>query len=290
MSDYILFTDSSADLPWGFYKEYKVEFIPMHVTMNDSEVYVDNGAMDSKTFYQKMRDGVVFKTSMFTEYQFIEAFEPFLKDGKDIIYLGITAGLSGSHEGAMRARAQLLETYPDRRIYAPQTSAVSLGLGLLVHETVKQRDAGLGFNELCDWIGANMLTVHHRFTVDDLMFLFRGGRVSRAKAVMGTVLSMKPLLHVDIEGKLVNHGKVRGRKASLLGLVDEMRQYCEGNDLDTIAICHGDCEDEAVFVLDEIKKIYSVKNAIINPLAAAIGTHVGPGCMAVFFIGKKRVD
>jgi DegV family protein with EDD domain len=287
---YILFTDSSADLPWGYYKENTVEFVSMNVTMGDAETYVDDGSMDSKTFYQKMRDGVVFKTSMFTEGQFIDAWEPFLQKGVDIFYLGLTAGLSGSHEGACRAREALMEKYPDRKIYAPQTSAVSLGLGLLVHEAVKQRDAGLDFDALRKWAENTMLTIHHRFTVDDLMFLFRGGRVSRAKAVMGTVLGMKPRMHASVEGKLVNHGKVRGRKASLIGLVEEMREYCDEKDLDTIAICHGDCEEDAQFVLEEVKKYYNVKNAIINPLAAAIGTHVGPGCMALFFIGKMRTE
>jgi DegV family protein with EDD domain len=287
---YILFTDSSADLPWNYYKERDVQFIPMQVSMDDKETYIDNGSMTSETFYQKLSDGVVFKTSMFTEIQYTEAFEPFLKDGKDIVYLGITAGLSGSHEGAVRARAQLLEKYPDRKIYAPQTSAVSLGLGLLVHEAAKRRDEGMGFEDLCEWVEGNMLTFHHRFTVDDLMFLFRGGRVSRAKAVMGTVLGMKPRLHVDIGGKLVNHGKVRGRKASLIGLVEEMQQYCDDKDVDTVAICHGNCEEEARFVLDEVKKLYNVKDAIINPLAAAVGSHVGPGCMALFFVGRKRTE
>ncbi|MCL2004029.1 MAG: DegV family protein [Oscillospiraceae bacterium] len=287
---YVLFTDSSADLPWRYYKENDVQFVPMQVSMGENDVYIDNGSMDSKTFYQKMRDGVVFQTSQFTEFQFVEAFEPFLKEGLDIVYLGLTAGVSGSHEGAVRARDELLAKYPDRKIFTPQTSAVSLGLGLLVHETVRQRDAGLDYDALCKWIETNMFTIHHRFTVDDLMFLFRGGRVSRAKAVMGTVLGMKPLLHVDIDGKLLNHGKIRGRKASLLALVDEMKQYCDEKDLDAIAICHGDCEEEANFVLAEVKKHYNVKEAIINPLAAAIGTHVGPGCMALFFIGKKRTE
>jgi DegV family protein with EDD domain len=288
--NYVLFTDSSADLPWNYYTENDVQFVPMQVSMGDSDVYIDNGSMDSKTFYQKMRDGVVFKTSQFTEFQYIEAFEPFLKDGKDIIYLGLTAGLSGSHEGAVRARDMLMETYPGRKVYTPQTSAVSLGLGLLIHETIKQRDAGLAFDDLCKWIEENMLTIHHRFTVDDLMFLFRGGRVSRAKALMGTVLSMKPRLHVDINGKLINHGKIRGRKASLLGLVEEMRQSCDAKDAGTIAICHGDCEEDALFVLEEVKKHYNVDSAIINPLAAAIGTHVGPGCMALFYVGRKRTE
>jgi DegV family protein with EDD domain len=287
---YILFTDSSADLPWGYYKENNLQFIPMHVSMGDDGVYIDDGSMDSKTFYQKMRDGVVFKTSQYSEFQYTEAFEPYLKEGKDIIYLGLTAGLSGSHQSCLIARGELLAKYPERKIFAPQTSAVSLGLGLLVHETVKKRDEGLSFDELCGWLDENMLTVHHRFTVDDLMFLFRGGRVSKAKAIMGTVLSMKPRLHVDIEGKLINHGKIRGRRASLLGLVEEMEQYCTQKDLDTIAICHGDCEDEANYVLSEIKKRYNIKNAIVNPLAAAIGTHVGPGVCAVFFIGKKRTE
>ena len=287
---YILFTDSSADLPWDFYKKHNVEFIPMQVTMDDTDVYVDDGTMDSKTFYQKMRDGVVFKTTMFSEFQFLEAFEPFLEKGMDIIYLGLTAGLSGSHEGAKLAKTQLMEKYPDRKIFVPQTSCVSLGLGLLVHETVKRRDAGLSYSELCEWVENNMLTIHHRFTVDDLMFLFRGGRVTRAKAVVGTVMGMKPLLHADIEGKLQNHGKVRGRKNSMIGLAKEMQQYCDEKDLDTIAICHGDCEDDAQFLFEEVKKNFNVKNVIINPLAAAIGTHVGPGCIALFFIGKLRTE
>jgi DegV family protein with EDD domain len=287
---YILFTDSSADLPWGYYKENNLQFIPMKVSMGESEVYIDDGSMDSKTFYQKMRDGVVFKTSQFSEIQYLEAFEPYLKEGTDIIYLGLTAGLSGSHQSCCIARNQLLEKYPERKIFAPQTSAVSLGLGLMVHYAVKQRDAGLSFDALCEWVNENMFTFHHRFTVDDLMFLFRGGRVSRGKAVMGTVLGMKPRLHVDLEGKLINHGKIRGRQASLLGLVEEMEQYCDQKELDTIAICHGDCEAEANFVLAEVKKRYKIKNAIVNPLAAAIGTHVGPGVCALFFVGKKRTE
>lgn len=287
---YILFTDSSADLPWDYYKKNNLEFIPMQVTMDDTEVYIDDGSMDSKTFYQKMRDGVVFKTSMFTEHQFIEAFEPFLEKGEDIIYIGLTAGLSGSHEGAKTAQKQLLEKYPDRKIFVPQTSAASLGLGLLVHEAVKQRDAGADYSELCKWVEDNKLTIHHRFTVDDLMYLFRGGRVSRSKAVMGTMLGMKPLMHADIEGKLKNHDKVRGRKNSIIGLAKEMQQYCDEKDLDTITICHGDCEEDAQLLLSEVKKNYNVKNAIINPLAAAIGTHVGPGCLALFFVGKTRTE
>ena len=286
---YILFTDSSADLPWSYYKEHDVRFIPMQVSMDD-DVYIDDGSMDSKTFYQKMRDGVVFKTSQYSEYQFLEVFEPVLKEDKDILYLGLTMGLSGSHESACRVRDQLKEKYPGRTVFVPQTSAVSLGLGLMIHETVKQRDAGLDFEELCQWARENMLTFHHRFTVDDLMFLFRGGRVSRASAIVGTALSIKPRLHVDINGKLINHGKIRGRKASLLGLVEEMRQYCDQKDHDAIAICHGDCEDEAQFVLEEVRKHFNVNHAIINPLAAAIGTHVGPGCMALFFVGKKRTE
>ena len=287
---YVLFTDSSADLPWSYYTEHDVRFIPMQVSMGDEGVYIDDGSMDPKTFYQKMRDGVVFTSSQYTEHQYLEAFEPFLKNGVDIVYLGLTAGLSGSHESACRARAALIEKYPERTVFIPQTSAVSLGLGLLIHETVKQRDAGLGLEDLCKWVLDNMLTVHHRFTVDDLMFLFRGGRVSRASAIVGTALGIKPRLHVDIEGRLINHGKIRGRKASLLGLVEEMKQNCDEKDLDTITICHGDCEEEANFVLEEVRKHYNVKHAIINPLAAAIGTHVGPGCMALFFIGRKRTE
>ncbi|MDR1668853.1 MAG: DegV family protein [Oscillospiraceae bacterium] len=286
---YVLMTDSSADLPWSYYTERNIPFLPMNTTMDD-ETYIDNGSMSSREFYDKMRSGVVFKTSQWTDQQYLDGFEPLLREGKDILYLGLTAGLSGSHASACRVRDQLKEKYPDRTVFVPQTSAVSLGLGLLVHETARRRDDGMAFEDLCRWVEANKLTFHHRFTVDDLMFLFRGGRVSRTSALVGTVLGIKPRLHVDLEGKLINHGKIRGRKASLLGLVEEMRQYCDIRDHDTIAICHGDCEDEANFVLEEVRRHYNVKNAIVNPLAAAIGTHVGPGCMAVFFRGKMRVE
>ncbi len=285
---YVLMTDSSADLPWTYYSERNIPFLPMNTTMDD-EPYVDDGTMSSREFYDKMRAGVVFKTSQWTDHQYIDAFEPYLKDGTDVLYLGLTAGLSGSYYSACRARDQFKETYPDRTVCVPQTSAVSLGLGLLVHETARRRDEGMGFEELCRWVETNKLTFHHRFTVDDLMFLFRGGRVSRASAIFGTALGIKPRLHVDLEGKLINHGKIRGRKASLLGLVEEMKQYTDIQEHDTIAICHGDCEDEANFVLGEVRRHFGVENAIVNPLAAAIGTHVGPGCMAVFFIGKKRI-
>ncbi|MDR0294042.1 MAG: DegV family protein [Oscillospiraceae bacterium] len=286
---YVLMTDSSADLPWSYYKEHDIPVIPMQVTM-DEDVYTDNGSMDSKTFYQKMRDGVVFKTSQYSEFQYTEFFEKVLSEGRDILYLGLTAGLSGSHESACRVRDQMREKYPGNTVCVPQTSAVSLGLGLMLDEAVRRRDAGMGFEELCAWAEAEKLTFHHRFTVDDLMFLFRGGRVSRASALMGTALGIKPRLHVDVDGKLVNHGKIRGRKASLLGLVEEMEQLSDRREHDMITICHGDCIEDAQFVLDEVKKRFTVKNAIINPLAAAIGTHVGPGCMALFFIGKQRTE
>ncbi len=285
---YVLMTDSSADLPWSYYPKHNIPFLPMNTTMDD-DVYVDDGTMSSREFYDKMRAGVVFKTSQWTDQQYVDAFEPYLKDGTDVLYLGLTAGLSGSHDSACRARDHLKKQYPNRTVCVPQTSAVSLGLGLLVHETARRRDDGMSFDELYHWVETNKLTFHHRFTVDDLMFLFRGGRVSRASALLGTALGIKPRLHVSLEGKLINHGKIRGRKASLLGLVEEMKQYTDIQEHDTIAICHGDCEDEANFVLEEVRRHFGVKNAIVNPLAAAIGTHVGPGCMAVFFRGKKRV-
>ena len=286
---YVVITDSSADLPWSYYERHNVPYLAMQVSMDD-EIYVDNGSMDADTFYQKMSDGVLFKTSQFSEYQYLEAFEPHLAEGRDILYLGLTAGLSGSYEGALQARNQLLEKYPGRRITVPQTSAVSLGLGLMVHETVRRRDEGMSYDDLCAWVEADKLTFHHRFTVDDLMYLHRGGRVSKTSALLGTVLGIKPRLHVDPEGKLINHGKIRGRRASLLGLVDEMEQYTDRKEHAAIAICHGNCLEDANFVLDEVKKRFTVGEAIVHPLAAAIGTHVGPGCMALFFIGKKRTE
>jgi len=286
---YVLVTDSSSDLPWSYYKEHSLPFLSLTVTIGD-ESFPDDGTMDSKTFFGRLRAGEVASTSMITMTAFAEFAEPILKEGKDILYIGLSSGLSGSHDNACQARSEFKERYPDREIYICNTFAASLGLGLMVHEARIRRDQGMGFRELCQWCEKTKLSFNHLFTVDDLMFLHRGGRVSKTQAVLGSALGIKPMLHVSPEGKLVKHGKVRGRSKSLTGLVDEMAAAADRKEFDTVTISHGDCEDEARFVMDEVKKRFTVRNEIINSLGVTVGAHSGPGTVALFFTGKERTE
>lgn len=286
--NYVLLTDSSADLPWNYYNDHNLPYIPLTVTLgNDS--FADNGTVESHVFFERLRDGDVASTSQISMMVFIETFEPYLKEGTDLLYLGLSSGLSGSYNNACLARNELLETYPDRTIHICNTFNVSLGLGLMVHEARVRRDSGMSFTELCDWAEQTKLSFNHLFTVDDLMFLHRGGRVSRTSAVVGSLLGIKPMLHVSHEGKLINSSKVRGRRAALGALVSGMAASTALTEFDTVTISHGDCEDEARYVMEEVKKRYTVHTEIIHSLGATIGAHSGPGTVALFFMGNPRV-
>lgn len=284
---YVIMTDSSSDLPWGYYSEHNISYLPLHVTM-DGKTFPDNGAMEPKAFFDSLRHGMVATTSQISLSQFVAEFTTHLKEGKDIIYIGLNAALSGSHDIANMAKKEVLELYPEGRIYTGQTSCVSLGLGLLVHEACKRRDEGMDYDSLCAWVDENKLNVHHKFTVDDLMFLHRGGRVSRVSAVVGSLLGVKPMLHVGTEGHLLPHNKVRGRKQSIVALFNEMLEETETRDLSTVAISHGDCLDEAEYLMGMIREKFNVEDTIINQLGMTIGAHAGPGTMALFFMGKTR--
>ena len=286
---YVLITDSSADLPWGYYKEHNLPFIPLTVTLGDSN-FPDNGGMPPGEFFDRLRKGEVASTSMISMTSFTEVFEPYLKEGKDILYLGLSSGLSGSYDNACQARDELLESYPGREVYICNTFNVSLGLGLMVHEARVRRDEGLDFAGLRDWCEETKLNFIHLFTVDDLMFLHRGGRVSKASAVVGSLLGIKPMLHVSHEGRLINHGKVRGRRQSLTGLVDGMAAATDLKEFGMVTISHGDCESDAVFVMEENKKRFTVRNEIIHSLGTTIGAHSGPGTVALFFLGRERTE
>lgn len=286
---YVLMSDSSADLPWSYYREHNVPLIPFDVHIGN-EIWTDDGSMDAKTFFARLSQGEIASTSQVTHGRFLEYFEPYLKDGTDIFYVGLTLGLSQTYHSACMARDELLKIYPDRRIELPEASCVSLGLGLLVDALRKLRDDGASLDALVDFTEKNKMRVNHRFTVDDLMFLHRGGRVSRTSAVVGSLLGIKPMLHVSPEGKLLNHGKVRGRKQSLLTLASDTAALAEPGVRHTVAVSHGDCEQEALFVIEELRKLMDVGEVILHTLGGTIGAHTGQGTLAVFAFGKERTE
>ena len=286
---YVLFTDSSADLPWSYYREHNVPCVPFSVNIG-TETLPDDGSLSAKDFFRRLGEGELATTSQIPPARFTEFFEPALKEGKDIFYVGLTVALSATYESACMARAELLEKYPDRRIEAPEAACVSLGLGLLVDALRKLRDGGASLDDLVDFTAKNALRVNHRFTVDDLMFLHRGGRVSKTSAIVGSLLGIKPMLHVSPEGKLLNHGKVRGRKQSLTTMAAEAAALSDPDLVHTVTVSHGDCEDEARFIVEEMKKTMNIEQVIIHPLGCCIGAHTGPGTLAVFAFGKERTE
>ncbi|MEG2098041.1 MAG: DegV family protein [Pseudoflavonifractor sp.] len=290
MSEYIILTDSSADLTAELVKELGVEVLPLTFTIKGETHanYPDNREMDPKKFYKMLREGEMATTSAVNVGDFTDKMEPFLQSGKDILLLAFSSGLSATYQSAKMAAEELSEQYPDRKIYAVDTLSASLGQGLLVWHAAQHKKAGESLEQVRDWVEENKLHLCHWFTVDDLHFLKRGGRISAATAVVGSMLSIKPVMHVDDEGRLVNVTKARGRAASLTALVDRMQATAIDPGRQMVFISHGDCPDEAKRVADDVKKRFGVKKVVLNNVGPVIGAHSGPGTMALFFLGSKR--
>ncbi|WP_130848536.1 DegV family protein [Intestinimonas timonensis] len=288
MSDYVIVTDSSADLPASLVQELGVEVLPLSFTVQGKTYhnYPDDREMDPKVFYKMLRDGEMATTSAVNVAEYTNMLEPFLQAGKDVLVLAFSSGLSTTYQSSVIAVNELSEQYPDRKIYTVDTLCASLGQGLLVWHAVQEQKKGKSIEEVRDWVEENKLHLCHWFTVDDLHFLKRGGRISAATAVVGTMLSIKPVLHVDDEGHLISMGKARGRGASLTALVDHMEQTV--TDVDTVFISHGDCLADAEKVAADVKKRFGTKDVVINNVGPVIGAHSGPGTLALFFLGTKR--
>ena len=220
--------------------------------------------------------------------QYTEALEPLLQAGKDVLILAFSSGLSTTCNSAVIAAQELGEKYPDRKIFAVDTLCASLGQGLLVWYAAKARERGGTIEEVRDWVEDRKLNLCHQFTVDDLHFLKRGGRISAATAVVGSMLQIKPVLHVDNEGHLINIGKARGRQASLKALVDRMEETAIDSGSLTVFISHGDCLEDAQTVADMVKKRFGVQEVYINYVGPVIGAHSGPGTVALFYMGTDR--
>ena len=289
MSEYVITTDNNSDLPESYYAEHNVGCTYLSYSM-DGQNYSHENFLPVEEFYDKMRKGSMPTTAQVNPEAAKALMEPYLKEGKDILHIAFSSGLSGSYNSARIAGEELMEKYPDRKIIVLDSLAASLGQGMIVYLAQQQKEEGKSIDEVAQWVKDHRLNVVHAFTVDDLNHLYRGGRVSKTTAVVGGVLNIKPVLHVDNEGKLIPVGKVRGRKKSLLALVDMMDQKLGSykDSCDTIFVSHGDCIEDAQFVIDKIKEKYPIKTVLVNYVGATIGAHSGPGTVAFFFLGDER--
>ena len=288
MREYIILTDSCCDFSAQMVAELGVEVQPLSFMMEGKEYfnYPDNREMDPHVFYEKLRGGTLGTTSAVSVGVFQEAMGRIVENGKDILCISFSSALSTTYQSACIAAQDIMESHPGSKILVVDSRCASLGQGLLVYLAAQKKKEGLSLEELRDYVEDNKLHICHWFTVDDLNHLKRGGRVSAAAALVGTMLQMKPVLHVDDEGRLIPVSKVRGRKASLKALVDRMEELVV--DPSVVFISHGDCGDEARELGEAIKARFPVERLEINYVGPVIGNHSGPGTMALFFQGKHR--
>lgn len=290
MSEYVLITDSSADLSQEMVQELRVTVLPLSFTIQGKTYrnYPDNREMDLPLFYDMLRAGELATTSAVNVAEYTQAVEPILQEGKDVLILAFSSGLSSTYQASVLAAGELREKYPDRKIYTVDTLCASLGQGLLVYLAAQEQRKGKSIEEVRDWAEETKLHLCHQFTVDDLHFLKRGGRISATTAVVGSMLQIKPVLHVDNEGHLINIGKARGRQASLKALVDKMEKTVTEEGRKTVFISHGDCRKDAVTVADMVRERFGTQDIRINFVGPVIGAHSGPGTLALFYLGTER--
>ena len=284
---YRIITDNCCDFPADMYNDLNLSVVPLVVRFQEKEVsqYSEKWL---KKMYAGMREGEVATTSAVNPQGWEAVMEPVLAAGEDALVLAFSSGLSTTYQSAVIAANELQEKYPDRKIRVIDTLCASLGQGLLVWYACQKRDSGMPFDELADWCENNKKNLCMWFTVDDLMFLKRGGRVSAATALVGTMLQIKPVLHVDDEGHLINVSKARGRKASIEALAKKVGETGLPGENDTVFISHGDCLEDAKLLEKILQEKYGVKSAFIYYVGAVIGSHSGPGTLALFFLGNKR--
>ncbi len=287
---YKIVTDSCANLTDAQIKEYGVEIISLKYYVGDDayDSYIKGQKIDYSDAYSILRQKGKITTSLANRDDCDKVILPILEGGEDVLVLAFSSGLSGTCQNIINASEDYKEMFPDRKIIVVDTLCASMGEGLLVHHAVKLKNEGKTMEEVAQWVEDNKLKLIHTFTLDDLFFLKRGGRLSGTSAIVGSLMNIKPLMHVADDGKLYVTGKARGRKAAIKHLVDSVGE--KGIDIENqeIFIVHGDCEDEAKIIGEEVKKQYKVKNVVYNCLDPVIVSHSGPGTLAIFFLGDKR--
>ena len=289
MKDFMITTENTADLPDKYVLENELGIMAL-TYMIDGNVYDKDNSLPYKEFYDRIRNGSMPTTSQINPETAREEFQSIVDKGMDVLHISFSSGLSGSYNSARIAAEEMKEENQDARIIVVDSLCASLGQGLIVHKAVELKKAGKTLDEIVKWLEENKLHICHMVAVDDLNHLYRGGRVSKSAAFIGTMINVKPLIHVNDEGKLIPIAKVRGRKKSLTALVDSMEaqmgSYREQNDI--VFISHADCLEDAEFVAAQIRDRFGIEKFIIDFIGPVIGSHTGPGTVAVFFMGEKR--
>ena len=288
MNNYVIYTDSACDIAPEILEEWGVRVIPLTFMFQDEDKQYSNYDLSAKDFYGRMREGKVAKTSAINIATFKEEFGKILADDFDLLYLAFSSGLSTTYNSAHLAVEELKEEYPDRKIITVDTLSASAGMGLLVYLTVQKKNEGASIEQAAQFAYNNRLNLCHWFTVDDLVYLKRGGRVSPTVAFVGGLLGIKPIMHMDNDGKLINMFKARGRKAAIQAIADKYGELSITPNKGTVFISHGDCIDDAKALADIVKKTYGVEVKIFADIGPVIGAHSGPGTLALFFLGKER--
>ena len=283
---YRIVTDSCCDLPEAMYAQLGLSMIPLTLNFRGAE-HTDLSEPFMKEMYAGLRAGEVASTAAVNPDGWAGIIEPILAAGEDVLVLAFSSGLSTTYQSAVIAANELQEKYPERKINVVDTLSASLGQGLLVWHAV-QKAKTMTLDELTAWCEDHKLNLCHWFTVDDLMFLKRGGRVSAATALAGTMLQIKPVMHMDNAGHLIKVGTARGRKASINALAAKMGETALPGENDTVFICHGDCQEDADYLANRVKELYGVKDVLVYYTGAVIGSHSGPGTLALFYLGEHR--
>lgn len=288
MKPYIISTDCMADLPADFIEAHHLSVHPLYYQIGDQTYNALEGILSEAEFYAKMRNGEM-PTTMASNPEYIEqSFSQNIAEGYDILHISFSSALSSSYNNTAVTAKAMIEQHPDTKIIVIDSLSASLGQGLLIYYACKKKEEGASIEELAEYIESIKLNICHQFTVDDLFHLHRGGRVSKATAIIGTIANIKPVLHVDNEGRLINISKIRGRKRSLITLVDNMEKVIEGYENPIVFISHGDCLEDALFVKQQIEERFGIHEFLINYVGSTIGAHSGPGTVALFFMGRER--
>ena len=287
--DYVISTETTCDMPVSYYQENGINLMGLTYTIGGRDY--DSAAPDSlssEAFYQMIRDGAMPKTSQVSIEKAAQSFEKLVREGKDVFHLAFSSGLSGTFQSLSIAAKEVMEHNPGSKIIVVDSLAASMGQGLMLNYAVTLKKEGKTFDEVAETITRDRLKFCHNFTVNDLFHLHRGGRVSKMTAVVGSALGIKPLLHVDDEGHLINVGKTRGRKQALNWLVDKMAEKIGDNRNDWVYISHSACREDAEYVAGLVRERFGIQNVLIGDIGQVIGSHTGIGTVALFFVGDTR--